>query len=81
LSSTASGSLILRLPSGVPAWRTIPSWDVVGTADRIIPEAQQLFMANRVDAHITTVQAPHLSMISDPGVVTRVIEQASQATG
>jgi pimeloyl-ACP methyl ester carboxylesterase len=68
-------------PSGVPAWQTIPSWAVVGTADHIIPEAQQLFMANRAHAHITTVHAPHLSLISDPGVVTRVIEQAAHTTG
>jgi pimeloyl-ACP methyl ester carboxylesterase len=66
--------------SGVPAWQTIPSWDVVGTADHIIPAAQQLFMAHRAHAHITTVHAPHLSMISNPGVVTRVIEQAAHAT-
>ena len=25
--------------SGVPAWKTIPSWDVIGTADHIIPAA------------------------------------------
>ena len=23
--------------SGVPAWKTIPSWAVVGTADKVIP--------------------------------------------
>jgi hypothetical protein len=27
------------------------------------------------------VRAPHLSMISDPGVVTRVIVDAAHATG
>ncbi len=31
--------------SGVPAWQTIPSWAVVGTADHIITPAEQLFMA------------------------------------
>jgi pimeloyl-ACP methyl ester carboxylesterase len=71
----------LKDPSGVPAWKTIPSWDVIGTADHVIPVAQQLFMANRAHAHITKVNAPHLSMISDPGVVARVIMNAAQATG
>jgi pimeloyl-ACP methyl ester carboxylesterase len=66
--------------SGVPAWQTIPSWDVVGTADHIITPAEQLFMANRAHAHITEINAPHLSMITDPGVVARVIIQAAQAT-
>ena len=66
--------------SGVPAWQTIPSWDVVGTADHIITPAEQLFMANRAHARITEVNAPHLSMITDPGVVASVISQAAQAT-
>jgi hypothetical protein len=40
----------------------------------------QLFMARRAHAHITRVHAPHLSMISNPGVVTRVILKAVHAT-
>jgi pimeloyl-ACP methyl ester carboxylesterase len=67
--------------SGVPAWKTIPSWDVIGTADHIVTPAEQLFMAKRAHAHITEIDAPHLSMISDPGVVARVIIQAAQAFG
>jgi pimeloyl-ACP methyl ester carboxylesterase len=66
--------------SGVPAWQSIPSWDVVGTADHIITPAEQLFMAHRAHAHITEINAPHLSMITDPGVVASVIIQAAQAT-
>jgi pimeloyl-ACP methyl ester carboxylesterase len=66
--------------SGVPAWQTIPSWDVVGTADHIITPAEQLFMAHRAHARITEINAPHLSMITDPGVVASVIIQAAQAT-
>ena len=67
-------------PSGVPAWQTIPSWAVVGTADHAIPPALQLAMAKNAHAHITEVKAPHLSMVSDPGVVTSVILQAVHAT-
>jgi len=67
-------------PSGVPAWQKIPSWAVVGTADHAIPPALQLAMAENAHAHITEVDAPHLSMISDPGVVTSVILQAVHAT-
>jgi len=70
----------LTQPSGVPAWQTIPSWAVVGTADHAIPPALQLAMAENAHAHITEVNAPHLSMISDPGVVTSVILRATQAT-
>jgi pimeloyl-ACP methyl ester carboxylesterase len=66
---------------GTPAWKTIPSWAVIGTADHVIPFANQTFMAKRAGAHITDVNAGHLSLISKPSVVTRVILDAVQATG
>ncbi len=74
-------TIALSQQSGVPAWKTIPTWAVIGTADRVIPPALQLAMARHAHAHITKVRAPHLSMISDPGVVTRVILEAVHATG
>jgi len=70
----------LTEPSGSPAWATIPSWDVIGTADHAIPPAAQEFMAARAHARVTKIDASHLSLISHPGVVTRVIEQAARAT-
>jgi pimeloyl-ACP methyl ester carboxylesterase len=73
-------TIALNQPSGVPAWKTIPSWAVVGTADHAIPPALQLAMAENAHAHITEVNAPHLAMISAPGVVTSVILQAARAT-
>jgi pimeloyl-ACP methyl ester carboxylesterase len=73
-------TLALSQPSGVPAWLTIPSWAVAGTADHAIPPAEQLAMAQAAGAHVTEVDAPHLSMITDPGLVTQVILQAVHAT-
>jgi pimeloyl-ACP methyl ester carboxylesterase len=67
-------------PSGPAAWATIPSWAVIGTADRVIPPAELEFMAKRAGAHITDVNAGHLSLISAPCVVTRVIIEAAIAT-
>jgi pimeloyl-ACP methyl ester carboxylesterase len=67
-------------PSGVPAWKTIPSWDIIGMNDHVVTPAEQLFMARRAGAHITEVNAPHLSMISSPAVVAAVIIQAARAT-
>ncbi len=66
--------------SGPPAWKTIPSWAVVGLADHVIPAASQLAMATHAHAHITKIVAPHLSMISDPAVVANVIIQAANAS-
>ena len=68
-------------PSGPPAWKTIPSWAVIGTGDRVIPPAELTFMARRAGARITDVNAGHLSLISRPSVVTRIILQAVKATG
>ena len=67
-------------PSGPPAWKTIPSWAVIGTADRVIPPAELTFMAKRAGARITDIHAGHLSLISEPSAVTRVILQAVHAT-
>ena len=67
-------------PAGVPAWKTIRSWAVIGTADHAIPPAEQLTMMKAAHAHITEIHAPHLSMIADPGAVTKVILQAVHAT-
>jgi pimeloyl-ACP methyl ester carboxylesterase len=71
----------LSEPSGPAAWKTIPSWAVIGTADKVIPPALLQSMAQRAKAHITRVNAGHLSLISNPGVVTRVIIKAARATG
>jgi pimeloyl-ACP methyl ester carboxylesterase len=67
-------------PSGTPAWKTIPTWDVIGTVDKVISPAEQLAMAERAHAHVTEIKAPHLSMVSDPGAVTGVILKAVHAT-
>jgi pimeloyl-ACP methyl ester carboxylesterase len=67
-------------PSGHAAWKTIPSWAVIGTADQVIPPAELTFMAKRAGAHITEVNAGHLSLISEPETVVQVIEQAAKAT-
>jgi pimeloyl-ACP methyl ester carboxylesterase len=67
-------------PSGVPAWRTIPSWYLIGTQDRIIPPAAERTMAEHAGAKISYFKAGHLGLISDPKSVTRVIERAATAT-
>jgi pimeloyl-ACP methyl ester carboxylesterase len=65
--------------SGVPAWKTLPSWDVVGTQDEVIPEATQLSEAKRAGSHVSLVNAPHLSQISNPTAVTLVIDKAASS--
>jgi pimeloyl-ACP methyl ester carboxylesterase len=67
-------------PSGAPAWKTIPSWALLGTQDRVIPPALQEEMYERAGAHISRVRAGHLSLITRPRAVVRVILSAVRAT-
>ena len=67
-------------PSGPPAWKTIPSWALIGTEDHVIPPALQEFMSTRAGAEISTVKAGHLSLVTRPEAVTKVILAAVDAT-
>ena len=66
LSSNTTGSM-------TSAWKTLPSWAVVGTEDRIIPPDVQRRMAERAGATITEVNASHVSMVSQPQVTIDAI--------
>jgi pimeloyl-ACP methyl ester carboxylesterase len=65
--------------STAPAWKTIPSWAVIGTADKVIPPAEQVVMTGRAHAKTTKIKAAHLSMVSQPAAVTKVIMKAIEA--
>jgi pimeloyl-ACP methyl ester carboxylesterase len=67
-------------PSGPPAWQTIPSWSLIGTQDNVIPPALQETMSQRAGAHISTVKAGHLSLITRPESVIKTILDAVEAT-
>ena len=66
-------------PSGVPAWKTLPSWTVVATGDKAAGSDVIRSMAQRAGATITEVEGSHVIMISQPQVVTGVILAAVAA--
>jgi pimeloyl-ACP methyl ester carboxylesterase len=68
-------------PTGVPAWRRLPSWAVVATGDRTIGTDAVRAMAERAGASITELDGSHVIMISQPKAVTDVILQAAAAVG
>jgi len=71
----------LGAPSGVPAWKSLPSWYVLAGADRVIPPAAQRFMAERAKSKVVEVEgASHVVMTSRPDAVVRQIEAARRAT-
>jgi len=66
--------------SSAAAWQTIPSWYVIGAADKIITPESQRFMANRAHARIVSVPGgSHLTLISHPSEVTNQILAAAHA--
>jgi pimeloyl-ACP methyl ester carboxylesterase len=59
------------------AWRSKPSFYAVSTEDRTINPDLERFMAKRMGARTIEVKASHLSLISHPDEVTRLILQAA----
>ena len=68
-------------PTETAAWKTIPSWVVVGTEDRVIPPATQRRMAERAGSTITEVAGSHVSMVSHPAAAIDAILAAVAAIG
>jgi len=66
-------------PCGPPAWRKLPSWAVVATADRAAGSDLVRSMAQRAGADIVEVEGWHVIMVSPPQAVLRVIVTAAGA--
>ncbi|WP_330232367.1 alpha/beta hydrolase [Nocardia sp. NBC_00508] len=63
-------------PSGPPSWSTTPSWYLVAAADRVIPPSSQRFMAQRMGARTSEIDASHASLVSQPDDVAAVVQAA-----
>jgi pimeloyl-ACP methyl ester carboxylesterase len=59
------------------AWRSKPSFYAVSTEDRTINPDLERFMAKRMGAKTIEVKASHLSLISQPDAITRLILEAA----
>jgi len=59
------------------AWHSKPSFYAVSTQDRTINPDLERFMAKRMGAKTIEVKASHLSLISHPGEITRLILEAA----
>jgi pimeloyl-ACP methyl ester carboxylesterase len=58
------------------AWKTKPSWYIVGTEDRMIPADAQRLMANRAGANILELKGSHVIFMSQPAKVAEFIKEA-----
>ncbi len=59
------------------AWRSKPSWYAVSTEDRTINPDLERFMAKRMGATTIEVKASHLSLISQPDTISKLILEAA----
>jgi pimeloyl-ACP methyl ester carboxylesterase len=74
----ATGAALGEPAAGPQAWHTIPNYNLISGADRIIPPAAQEFMAQRSGAKVQVVEgASHLVFVSRPGPTVALIEKAA----
>ena len=59
------------------AWRSKPSYYAVSTEDRTINPDLERFMAKRMGAKTIELKSSHLSLISHPDEITRLILEAA----
>jgi pimeloyl-ACP methyl ester carboxylesterase len=79
LSQRPIAASIFGEETGHPAWKDLPSWAAIGTADRAAGADVVRSMAQRAGAKITEIEGSHVIMISQPDAVTEVILTALKA--
>jgi len=64
-------------PAKAAAWKTVPSWYAVSTQDKAINPDLERFMAKRMNAQTTEINASHVSFLSQPKAIVKIIEAAA----
>jgi pimeloyl-ACP methyl ester carboxylesterase len=64
---------------GVPAWKSLPSWFLVATADEAIPPDAERHFAARMGATTIELASSHVAMVSHPDEVAQFVETAAMA--
>jgi pimeloyl-ACP methyl ester carboxylesterase len=63
-----------------PAWKSLPTWFLVATADEAIPPDAERLFAQRMGATTIEVDSGHVAMVSHPDEVADLILTAARAT-
>lgn len=66
-------------PTTAVAWKTLPTWYLISTNDRMIPPTTQRMFARRMKAKTTSVPSSHASIVSYPEEVFDLIQAAALA--
>jgi pimeloyl-ACP methyl ester carboxylesterase len=64
---------------GVPAWKSLPTWFMVATADEAIPPEAERQFAARMGATTIELASSHVAMVSHPDAVGQLIQTAAMA--
>jgi pimeloyl-ACP methyl ester carboxylesterase len=69
--------------TGTPAWKQVPAWYQISTADRIINPVLEAILAKRMDPtghHTIRIASSHASMVTHPQQVASFIERAARGS-
>lgn len=68
---------IFETKAGRPAWKSLPSWSLFGSEDRMIHPEQHRWMAERSKVTAREISASHVPFLSHPDEVAHIILQAA----
>jgi pimeloyl-ACP methyl ester carboxylesterase len=75
ISGAALGGVVTEA-----AWKTKPSWYLIGDLDRAIPRINQERMATRMNAIVAHANASHVAMLAQPeAVANHILSAAGQS--
>jgi pimeloyl-ACP methyl ester carboxylesterase len=64
--------------SGPPAWKQLPTWYQISSADRMIPPDVERTFAKQMNAATLTINASHVSYVSHPTEIAQFILNATK---
>jgi pimeloyl-ACP methyl ester carboxylesterase len=70
---------LFSAPMGVPAWKSKPSWYIVGKNDKAVPPELERFVSKRMGAHTIELDSSHCPMLSQPQNVVEMIVKAANS--
>lgn len=76
-TQTPASEAVFAAKSGIPAWRSKPSFYVVAQKDGAINPVLERFMSARIKAKTIELNASHVTMISKPQEVAKLIITAA----
>jgi pimeloyl-ACP methyl ester carboxylesterase len=70
---------LISTPEEGTAWKSKPSWYIVGNNDRTVHPDLERFVAKRMKATTHELESSHVPMLSKPNLVLDVIRAAAKS--